>query len=357
MFSTLFRSTATTQRKAKPDSQKSKRAAANAGGASAPLKPAARTDHGVSKGSKAKEKGAPVAQTPQKSSKKKNKRQGTDTTGAAVDSEEVRFASKRRRGEQEESMEPVSAKTMLSSASGSMAERLKGSRFRWLNEQLYTSSGAEAKKLFDQDPSLAVAYHEGFRAQAAKWPRNPLDGVIAWLRSEVPAGSTIGDFGCGEARLAAELKSHRVHSFDLVKVNERVTPCNLADVPLEDGSLDVAVFCLALMGTDWPMFLEEAHRCLKPKGLCHIVEVESRFSDVNAVIRRIESIGFRKIRFDPGSFFVELRFQRAGGVSCGAGSVGTNSDTRVGNRGKRKAKSKDRTADASLLSGCIYRRR
>merc|ERR1711968_132087 len=90
------------------------------------------------------------------------------------------------------------------SASGKAAERLKGSRFRWLNEKLYTIPGSEAKKLYDSDPSLAIAYHEGFRAQAAKWPRNPLDDIIAWLK-EFPKEAVIGDFGCGEARLAATL--------------------------------------------------------------------------------------------------------------------------------------------------------
>lgn len=46
-------------------------------------------------------------------------------------------------------------------------------------------TGQEAFKLFSEDPSLADAYHEGFRAQAAKWPKNPLDEVIrASLRVE-----------------------------------------------------------------------------------------------------------------------------------------------------------------------------
>ncbi|CAE7319415.1 rrp8, partial [Symbiodinium sp. CCMP2456] len=141
---------------------------------------------------------------------------------------------------------------------GGAAQRLKGSRFRCLNESLYTMTGQEALKMFTNDPSLAEAYHEGFRAQASKWPRNPLDGVISWLRKEVPKEAVIGDFGCGDARLALELSKRKVHSFDLVKINERVTACNLAHVPLPDASLDVAVFCLALMGTDWIKFVEEA---------------------------------------------------------------------------------------------------
>jgi ribosomal RNA-processing protein 8 len=42
----------------------------------------------------------------------------------------------------------------------------------------------------------------------------------------------------------------KVHSFDLVAAAPHVVACNMAHVPLEDASVDVAVFSLALMGTD-----------------------------------------------------------------------------------------------------------
>ena len=37
--------------------------------------------------------------------------------------------------------------------------------------------------------------------------------------------------------------------------------------------MDIAVFCLALMGTDYPSFLQEAARVLKPHGTIWIAEV------------------------------------------------------------------------------------
>jgi ribosomal RNA-processing protein 8 len=68
--------------------------------------------------------------------------------------------------------------------------------------------------------------------------------------------------GCGEARLSASV-SNKVYSFDLLAANERVTPCDMSHVPIENNILDIAVFCLSLMGTNYMEFLKEAYRTLK----------------------------------------------------------------------------------------------
>ena len=43
--------------------------------------------------------------------------------------------------------------------------------------------------------------------------------------------------------------------------------------------MDAAIFCLALMGTDYGSFLEEGCRVLRPGGVLWIAEVRSRFAD------------------------------------------------------------------------------
>ena len=62
----------------------------------------------------------------------------------------------------------------------------------------------------------------------------------------------IADFGCGEARLARALSSSskKIHSFDLVALNNEVTVCDFSRTPLEKESIDIAIFCLSLMGTN-----------------------------------------------------------------------------------------------------------
>lgn len=76
----------------------------------------------------------------------------------------------------------------------------------------------------------------------------------------------VGDFGCGDGKIYKECKTHEVHSFDLVSREEFVTACDIAHVPLENESLDVAIFCLALMGTNWSEFIAESNRCLCTGG-------------------------------------------------------------------------------------------
>lgn len=73
----------------------------------------------------------------------------------------------------------------------------------------------------------------------------------------------IADFGCGEAKIAQAFPTLKVHSFDFVAINNLVTPCDMSKTPLTDESVDIAVFCLSLMGTNLRDYLKEANRVLK----------------------------------------------------------------------------------------------
>lgn len=101
----------------------------------------------------------------------------------------------------------------------------------------------------------------------------------------------VADFGCGDCKIARSVKN-KVHSFDLAATCELVTVCDMANVsvyllcmiihvqsvrllleykthllcvqvPLRDATVDIAVFCLSLMGTNLADFLAEANRVLK----------------------------------------------------------------------------------------------
>ena len=171
-------------------------------------------------------------------------------------------------------------------------DQLDGARFRWLNESLYTESSSKSFEQFQKDPKLFSTYHSGFRSQTKAWPVNPVDECLAFATAKLAPGSVIGDFGCGDAKLAESLEGKmKVHSFDLVSTNPRVTACNIANVPLDDRTLDMAVFSLSLMGTDWPKFVAEALRCLKVGGFLYVAEVQSRVTDFDKFKSGLQQAG------------------------------------------------------------------
>ncbi|KAK6186270.1 hypothetical protein SNE40_008340 [Patella caerulea] len=177
-----------------------------------------------------------------------------------------------------------------------MSGQLNAARFRYLNEQLYTQTGKEALDMFQTDVEAFDIYHKGFQSQVAKWPVNPLDLIIKSIK-KLPATHIIADFGCGNATLAQSVPN-KVHSFDLAPLNEFVTVCDVSKVPLSNKTVDVAVFCLSLMGTNLNDFVMEANRVLKPGGLLQIAEVESRIPHTETFIIQIESFGFEYVKKD-----------------------------------------------------------
>lgn len=192
-----------------------------------------------------------------------------------------------------------------------MAQRLDGARFRYLNEQLYSTPSSAAQRLFQEDPEAFLLYHRGFQSQVKKWPLHPVDRIARDLRHR-PASLVVADFGCGDCRLASSIRNP-VHCFDLASLDPRVTVCDMAQVPLEDESVDVAVFCLSLMGTNIRDFLEEANRVLKPGGLLKVAEVSSRFEDVRNFLGAVSKLGFKVISKDlSNSHFFLFDFQKTG---------------------------------------------
>lgn len=217
-----------------------------------------------------------------------------------------------------------------------MQQKLISSRFRHLNEMLYTTPSQQASSLFSE-PANYTSYHAGFRAQVAVWPQNPINTFLADIKTRARVGRggrklssqkknwrdqkrgksnnndpdetaegeespkldplprssrglcTIADLGCGDATLAGTLKplssklSLWIHSFDIAKGDgPNASLITVADIctriPLADSSIDLAIFCLALMGTNWVMSLIEAARIVRPGGELWIAEIKSRFS-------------------------------------------------------------------------------
>lgn len=86
----------------------------------------------------------------------------------------------------------------------------------------------------------------------------------------------VGDFGCGECELTSILNENKVYSFDHHNIlnEEKIKSCDMRDTSqyLKDSSIDVAVFSLSLMSTDWYDYIKEAKRVLVDRGYIFIAE-------------------------------------------------------------------------------------
>jgi ribosomal RNA-processing protein 8 len=245
--------------------------------------------------------------------------------------QEVLFEAKSKPTKIQQPQQPSKAVAQLTPLQAAMRQKLVSARFRHLNQTLYTTPSNHSLELFSQNPEMFQEYHEGFRRQVEVWPENPVDGYVAQIRQRgkqrgpvrgkgktgeadedskmtgiIPLPRTegtcyIADLGCGDAGLSSGLEVDKkklkvqVFSYDLQNPSPLVTKADIANLPLEDNSVDVAIFCLALMGTNWVDFIEEAYRILRWKGELWIAEIKSRFGRVSGKKQRVEhSVGNRK---------------------------------------------------------------
>ena len=234
-----------------------------------------------------------------------------------------------------QSLDPLLSNTQLTPLQQRMTAKLMSSRFRHLNEVLYTSPSDQAMRLFTESPQNYTSYHAGFRAQVAVWPQNPVDGLVedVKIRGKVSVPSqkkmwrdqkkgkkpresssdgaatngevvgkvdtlprtrgtcTIADLGCGDAHFAASLHPLRTSlnlnllSFDLAKGD---TPnmhlitvadiSNLLSVGIKDSSVNIAICCLSLMNTNWVSVVDECSRIVRGGGEVWVAEIKSRFA-------------------------------------------------------------------------------
>lgn len=322
----------------------------------------------------------------------------------------------------------TTSSSTLSDHQRSLHAKLLGSHFRQLNESLYTSASADSFRRAQEEPTRMQSYHDGFREQVKKWPQKPFekigdciaDGVLAdWAQmssslitsvsaksaaktlrvapSAIPVAPIVADLGAGEGPLTRYLAQHpkllnatprlpsslrpRIVAYDLLDTEDGVVrgvdcarPKGLPlpgthdrqGLPIDAAIVDVAVFCLSLMGTDWVRMIGEARRILRvPGGQLIIAEVTSRLpsaADREAFVSIIEEVGFRRNTLDKddkddrkNTHFFMLRFtaiERACAHSLAAADGG--------NVGAAEAQGKIELLverGREVLQACLYKRR
>jgi superfamily II DNA or RNA helicase len=178
--------------------------------------------------------------------------------------------------------------------------------FSTLNRLWNQSRSDTTHQRLQANPEEWAHYHTLYQESRKYWAIIPYEEMIRWCQQR--SGYVIGDFGCGEAKLAEAVSDrHTVYSFDHVAINNNVVACDMAHVPLNDEELDVAIFSLSLMGSNFTDYLREAHRTLKLDGQLHIIEATSRFRNIAEFHSDLENLGFAVISIQQIAQFTHIR--------------------------------------------------
>ncbi|RWW44556.1 hypothetical protein BHE74_00049680 [Ensete ventricosum] len=244
-----------------------------------------------------------------------------------------------------------------------MRMRLSGGHFRMLNEKLYTcrngsegrlGSGGEAFNLFKNEPELFDVYHAGYQEQMVHWPEQPVNTIAKWLRNQ-SSSLKVADFGCGNATLAKSVKN-KVFSIDLVSNDPSVIACDMAHTPLDSSSVDVAIFCLSLMGTNYSNYLQEAKRVLKPR-----FDPNTGGADPEKFFCAVSQLGFSLVSKDfSNKMFVLFYFKKAVRLFVFTGMEDEPKVLAVTNIVNIMSQKKDSQVESIKwpeLKPCIYKRR
>ncbi len=165
--------------------------------------------------------------------------------------------------------------------------------FSAITRRWSVSSSQTTHQRLQLDPSEWYLYHTLYREARAAWAELPVDRIADRIR--VRPDWVVGDFGCGEC-LLQDMIPNKVVGMDHVAAKAGAIACDMAATSLDDESLDVAVFSLSLMGTNWRDYLKEARRTLKPYGYLVIAEPVGRWrGDLTSLRTTVESTGFRLV--------------------------------------------------------------
>ncbi|MGA9149462.1 MAG: hypothetical protein WBZ36_02700 [Candidatus Nitrosopolaris sp.] len=164
--------------------------------------------------------------------------------------------------------------------------------FSQQNQKINTEMSETTHKRFQQNPEAWLEYLRQLDIHRKNWVVDPLKEIISRIKTMSPR-LKVGDFGCGEAKVMEEIGYDRVNSFDHVAINDKVIACDMKSVSqyVNDGSLDVVIFSLSLMGKNWSDYIIEAKRCLCTWGSMLIAETTrqlangQRLSELRDVIK------------------------------------------------------------------------
>lgn len=178
---------------------------------------------------------------------------------------------------------------------GEDRQRRINSELSEFNRRGKTTHSTTMHKEFSDNPDSWHRYHALRKSRMESWEEIPYEYIATKIKDH---RDVVADFGCGENLFKHCVPNNKVHSFDHVAIDDSVTACDMRNTGLGDETIDVAVFSLALWGTNSDEYIKEAYRVLRRKGMIYIAEPSKNYEtseEQDKLINVLNEIGFQQV--------------------------------------------------------------
>lgn len=166
-----------------------------------------------------------------------------------------------------------------------------------IHQKANTSSSSHMNEYFRNNPDKWREYHSIREENKKEWTEDPINVIAERLNKN--KHQVIADLGCGMNQLKTLVNSYsQWYSFDHYSDDETVIKADISDLKeyLQDNSVDAAVFCMSLWGTNYMDYIKESCRYLKRGGIVYIAEPKDKINQSELIGGAI-GIGFKLISF------------------------------------------------------------
>lgn len=172
------------------------------------------------------------------------------------------------------------------------------------NRRGKTTNSKRLHKEITENPEEWYEYHKARHENMKTWNEIPYEYIASKIKNK---NRIVADFGCGENLMKTFIPNNKVYSFDHIAIDDSVIACDMANTPLDNESIDIAVFSLALWGTNFEDYFKEAYRLLNYDGLMYIAEPSKTYAqeDRDELLDILRRNGFTLVGNieDRGKFF------------------------------------------------------